>query len=91
MRVTLEGDGLGEPFLTNTLDSVKIEIDYDAPRLKAWEESVSMAGTTYCGAVTVRPDTYRRASECERDFRHNWRAMGSGSMLTAAHQEASSP
>ena len=25
------------------------------------------------------------------DFRHNWRAMGSGSMLTAAHQEASSP
>ena len=27
----------------------------------------------------------------ERDFRHNWRAMGSGSMLTAAHQEASSP
>ena len=28
---------------------------------------------------------------CDRDFRHNWRAMGSGSMLTAAHQEASSP
>ena len=27
----------------------------------------------------------------EFDFRHNWRAMGSGSMLTAAHQEASSP
>ena len=28
---------------------------------------------------------------CERDFCHNWRAIGSGSMLTAAHQEASSP